>query len=409
MLRIGSFVLTEEEVAKRKAYLQITPDDERRLRDVHPVLKRHSREVIDRFYEFLLSHDHTRTMLSAPGLIDRLKGLQQRYFEELTGGVYDIGYFENRLKVGQAHERVGLSPEWYLGAYNQYLEIVTRVLGDELKGRAKDLVDHLASLTKVIHLDMSLALDAYIFTAQEKLERKNAALGEVNDQLQRTQRAKQQLTDMIVHDLQNPLAGLMAFLQVVKSRERLGPDELGALDEALHRCSDLSQMIMNVLSVSRAEAGRLETYIEDVDLSVVARDTLTAFELVASRDGRALKIEAASPVAARTDQALVRRMVANLVRNALRHTPPGTEVLVRADRTAGKARLSVIDTGPGIPPDVQPLLFERFGAPMLRERGLRVDSGLGLAFCKSAADALGIALRVQSDGKKGTMFTIEFQ
>jgi signal transduction histidine kinase len=168
-------------------------------------------------------------------------------------------------------------------------------------------------------------------------------------------------------------------------------------------------MIMNVLSVSRAEAGRLETYLEDVDLSAVARETLAAFELVASRDGRVLRIEADVPVPARTDQTLVRRMVANLVRNALRHTPPGTEVLVRADRTAGKARLSVIDTGPGIPPDVQPLLFERFGAPVLRERGLRVDSGLGLAFCKSAADALGVALRVQSDGRKGTTFVIEFQ
>jgi hypothetical protein len=116
MFAIGSFNLTEEEVRRRKDYLEITQEDEQRLRDMHAHLQAYSQEIADRFYEYLLSHPHTRAMLSAPGLIERLKQLQRTYFSELTAGKYDIEYFENRLKVGQTHDRVGLAPEWYLGA-----------------------------------------------------------------------------------------------------------------------------------------------------------------------------------------------------------------------------------------------------------------------------------------------------
>ncbi len=407
VFRIGNFILTQAEVDKRKAYLGITAADEQRLREAHPVLKTHAGEVIERFYDFLLSHDHTKRMLSAPGLIERLKGYQQTYFEELTAGDYGIAYFENRLRVGQTHERVGLSPEWYLGAYNQYLQIVLEILGREFGKRTKELILSITSLAKVIHLDMSLSLDAYIFSAQESLERKNVALEESYTREKKLREAKQQLTDMIVHDLQNPMAGLQAFLQVLSTRrERLEAGEREALDEALQRCSDLSQMVMNVLQVSRAEAGRLEIYTEDVDLTVIARSTLAMFEGVAKRDGRTLRVEAPATVPTRTDQALLRRMAANLVRNALRHTPAGTSVVIRAESGAGGAILSVIDDGPGIPPELHPLLFQPFGAPTLREHGLRVDSGLGLAFCKSAADAVGATLIVESDGKRGTRFSI---
>ncbi len=407
MFQIGDFILTQVEVDKRKAYLGINGDDERRLRDAHPILKTHAGEVIDRFYEYLLSHAHTRAMLSAPGLIDRLKGHQRKYFEELTAGVYDLAYFENRLRVGQTHERVGLSPEWYLGAYNQYLQIVLEILGREFAKRTKELILSVGSLAKVIHLDMSLALDAYIFSARASLEGRNAALAESHARQQKLQEAKQQLTDMIVHDLQNPMAGLQAFLQVLWTRrERLDESEREALDEALQRCTDLSQMVLNVLQVSRAEAGRLEVHTEDVDLSAIARSTLAMFDGVAKRDGRTLRVEAPPAVPARADETLLRRMAANLVRNALRHTVPGTTVVIRAESGPGTARLSVIDDGPGIPPELQPLLFQPFGAPMLREHGVRVDSGLGLAFCKSAADAMGATVTVESDGKKGTRFSI---
>lgn len=405
----GPVTLNPAEVERRKAYLEITPEDERRLREAHPLLQAHAGAIIDRFYDYLLAHEHTRGMLSEPGLVERLKKLQIRYFEELTSGTYDLAYFENRLRVGAAHNRVGLAPEWYLGAYTKYLHIVSEVLIRAFGRDYERFFQTLISLTKVINLDMSLALDAYIHGAQDSLQRQKVALEAANTQLRKLEAARHQLTDMIVHDLQNPLAGIAAFLKVLEPSEHLSPSIREALQEALRRCHDLSQMILNVLQVSRVEEGKLATYVEDVDLSRVASESVVAFKLAAEVDGRTVEAEVPPATPIRTDQSLVRRILYNLIKNGLRHTPKGTRVVVRVERpTGGGARLTVSDDGPGIAPAAQPLLFDRFGAPALRQAGLRVDSGLGLAFCRAAAEAVGASIRVESDGRSGTAFVVDF-
>jgi signal transduction histidine kinase len=405
----GPVALNPAEVERRKAYLEITPDDERLLREAHPLLQAHAGPIIDRFYDYLLAHEHTRRMLSEPGLVERLKKLQVRYFEELTSGTYDLTYFENRLRVGAAHNRVGLAPEWYLGAYTKYLHIVSEVLIRAFGRDYERFFQTLISLTKVINLDMSLALDAYIHGAQDSLHRQKVALEAANAQLRKLEASRHQLTDMIVHDLQNPLAGIAAFLKVLEPSEHLSPSIREALQEALRRCNDLSQMILNVLQVSRVEEGKLVTYVEDVDLARVASESVVAFKLAAEVDGRTVEAEVPPSAPIRTDQSLVRRILYNLIKNGLRHTPKGTRVVVRVERSAaGGARLTVCDDGPGIAPAAQPLLFDRFGAPALRQAGLRVDSGLGLAFCRAAAEAVGASIRVESDGRSGTAFIIDF-
>lgn len=386
-MKIGALEITEEEVRKRKAYLEITPDDERRLREAQPLLRGHAKAIIDRFYDYLLSHEHTRKILSDPGLLERLKGLQTTYFDELTAGVYDVAYFENRVKVGLAHHRFGLSPEWYLGAYVKYLHVVSDVLSAAFGRDYERYFQTTVSLTKIIYLDTGLALDAYYFAGQDEREQLH--------------RAKRQLTDMIVHDLQNPLAGITSFLQLLKGS--IAPSARAALDEALRRCDDLSAMIMNVLQISRAESGKLQTYIENVDLAQVAQESVQAFTPVAEAQGHPLSLEAGGAVVVRTDQTLLRRMLHNLLRNAIRHTPQGTRIRVRVEKTESGGRLIVSDDGPGIPRELQPKIFELFGGS-----GVRVDSGLGLAFCKVAAQALGTDITAESDGKKGTSFSIRF-
>lgn len=410
MYAIGSFELTEAEVFERKAYLEITSADEQRLRDAHPLLQQHADEIIERFYSYLLAHSHTRRILSEPGLLPRLKALQRKYFEELTSGEYGIEYFENRLRVGDAHHRIALSPEWYLGAYVKYLHIVSDVLGKAFSGDPDRFYQTMVSLTKVIYLDTGLALDAYHFRAQESLARQNVELENANREMQRLQAARQQLADMIVHDLQNPLAGIEAFLKSLEARpEGLSGSDREMVAEALRRCGDLSQMIANVLHISRAEAGRLETYIENVDLARLVREVALSSTLVAGVHGQTLACEAPEACVVRTDESLVRRMLLNLLRNAIRHTPRGTSVRLRLVPNEGQApRIRVEDDGPGIPPEVQPHLFEPYGTADLKKAGIRVDTGLGLAFCRVAARALGIGLAVESDGRKGSTFVLSF-
>lgn len=386
MFSIGSFTLTTAEVDRRKSYLELTPDDEKRLQDAHPVLTSQARDIIDRFYEYLLSHEYTRRILSAPGLVDRLKELQTAYFKELTSGKYDLAYFENRLRVGQTHYRIGLAPEWYMGAYVKFLHVASDVLSHALGRDYERFFQTIVSLTKVIYLDMGLALDAYHYSLQA---------------------AKQQLTDLIVHDLQNPLAGVMGVLQTLQGNEKLSSAELEALHEAVTRCNDLTGMIHNVLEISRAEVGKLKVFIEEMDASSLSKEAADAFRRQAEQQGRRIRVEVPPSAPVRTDQGLVSRILQNLLRNALRHTPAGTDVVIQVDATdLSTTTVSVKDSGPGIPVHVQALLFEPFGAAALRSAGVRVDTGLGLASCRIAARALGGDIVVQSDGQNGSTFTL---
>lgn len=402
--RVGSFVLSETEVTRRKRYFELAARDEELLREAHPLIATRQSEIVERFYDFLLSDAHTRAILSAPGLLERLKAMQTRYFVELTSGRYDVPYFENRLRVGLAHERVGLSPEWYLGAYKKYLEIVSDVLGTALRDAPDRLSPTLNALEKIIFLDMSLAIDAYVYSAQERLEGKATELQEANRELKRLDAEKRRLTDMIVHDLQNPLAGIVAFLQILETRpDGLTPDEDQSVHQALARCNDLSQLIMNVLQISRAEEGKLEVYLENVDLVEIGRETVSAFAAVAERSGREIWFSSSHQrLLHRIDQSLLRRILFNLVRNALRHTPAGTrvELVVRAGPPVS---IAVRDNGAGIPRELQHRIFEP-GA--LREAGVPVDSGLGLLFCKLASEALGMTLVVESEPGVGSCFVL---
>src|SRR6185295_10869077 len=127
----------------------------------------------------------------------------------------------------------------------------------------------------------------------------------------------------------------------------------------------------------------------------------------AEQDGRAIRVECPRELPIRSDQTLIRRILQNLLRNAIRHTPKGTPVVIRVGSDGGRALVSVIDEGPGIPSGVQQKLFEPFGAAALRGSGLRVDTGLGLPSCRVLAKALGADLRVESDGVRGSSFTLE--
>ena len=409
MFKIGSFVLTAGEVEKRKRYLEITADDENRLKSAHPRIQARAPEIADRFYEYLLGHEHTRKMLEAPGLLARLKELQGRYFLRLTSGEYTLEYFEDRLKVGQVHYRIGLSPEWYLGAYVKYLHIVSDVLSQAFVRDYEAFFQTVVSLTKVIYLDTGLALDAYHYSAEEGLEKRTVDLEKANRELKRVQVAKQQLTDLIVHDLQNPLSGITSVLQILAGDpEGLSQDKRDVIREALGRCDDLSQMIMNVLQISRAEKGELKTFIEEVDVHRLAHDVARTYESAAKLAGHHLMVDVASSVTVRTDERLVTRILQNLIRNAIRHTPPETKVVLRVESSeSGGVRLSVADNGPGIPLEIQALLFEPFNATVLRSIGRRVDTGLGLASCRAAARALGTEITVESDGTHGTTFAIQ--
>ena len=138
---------------QRLKFLGLTARDAELLRALRPLFEKHVAAVEDAFYDQLLGFPETAQLLRDHTTVERLKKLQRDYLLRITEGNFDDAYFADRLRIGRTHERVGLSPHWYLLAYNIYFKLLVPLIRD---------VETITALEKVFMLDASLAMDAYI-------------------------------------------------------------------------------------------------------------------------------------------------------------------------------------------------------------------------------------------------------
>jgi len=151
-----------EEIERRKAFLEFGEADVRLLKELHQHLQRLPRRFADAFYAHLLAFDETRAFLPDAQTVERLKRTQAAYFDSLTAGQYGPDYVHHRLRVGIAHQRIGLEPKWYIGAYSKYLSGLLPTLWECLQGEPQQFLDTCRALQKLVLFDMGLAIDTYI-------------------------------------------------------------------------------------------------------------------------------------------------------------------------------------------------------------------------------------------------------
>ena len=177
MNRLG---FTEQELASRRAYFQLTEEDLSRLVSLRPFAEKHNDAVVDAFYqELLLKHSESRLFFTDQSSLQRALSAQKRYFLELFSGTCDLDYVENRLKVGATHQRIGVAPKWYLGAYAHYLRLITtRLLAD--RGQSPETQELIRSIQKIIFFDMAIAIETYIAAGMDALARHQAAIRELS-------------------------------------------------------------------------------------------------------------------------------------------------------------------------------------------------------------------------------------
>ena len=154
--------MASSEREQRLKFLGLTQRDGQLLKALRPLFERHVVAIEDAFYDHLLSFPETARLLRDRSTVDRLKQLQRDYLIRITGGVYDDGYFEERVGIGRAHERVGLSPHWYLLAYSHYFRLISPLIRQHYAADRQHADDSILALEKVFMLDASLAMDAYI-------------------------------------------------------------------------------------------------------------------------------------------------------------------------------------------------------------------------------------------------------
>jgi PAS domain S-box-containing protein len=237
----------------------------------------------------------------------------------------------------------------------------------------------------------------------EGLEDSNRRLEEVNAQLEQASRLKSEFLANTSHELRTPLNGMIGFLQLVldgmcDSRD----EERDYLKQALQCSRHLLGLINDVLDIAKIEAGKLTLEIGRVSVRELFDDVYTVTHVQAAQKGIRLTFEAPSDPDAcvRADFGKIKQVLINLVGNSLKFTPKGT-ILVKAHAHVdlGHFMFEVIDTGIGIPPDRQKLIFEKFtqgdGSTTRRFGG----TGLGLAISRSLVELMGGIIGVESKGE----------
>ncbi len=212
--------LSPGEIERRKAFLELSGEDAELLRRLAPQLQVAQKRIIERFYAHLLRFDRTRALIPDDPTLARLEKTQSRYFGRLFEGDYGRAYGDDRLRVGRAHYRVGLEPEWYLGAYALYLRLLlpeVRRLSAGDWDRALPILD---AILKVVFLDVGLAIDAYRAADRRDLATTLASIGDavistdVAGRVTRMNRAAEALTGWpLAEALGRPLNEVFRILQ----------------------------------------------------------------------------------------------------------------------------------------------------------------------------------------------------
>jgi signal transduction histidine kinase len=226
------------------------------------------------------------------------------------------------------------------------------------------------------------------------------------DELRRLSALRADFVSLVSHELRSPMAAVIGAARTLQVRWRsLSPEQRDAfLALIADETNRLAALIGDVLDTSRIEAGTFSYSFSDVDLMRLVHDAVST--AAAGQDEVRVTARVPDPLPEiRGDRERLRQVLTNLIDNAVKYSPAGDEVQVRARPVDGTVQISVSDRGPGIPYDQQNLIFEKFGRAEVAG-GSKPGTGLGLFIARSIAEAHGGTLEVRSRPDAGATFVL---
>jgi PAS domain S-box-containing protein len=323
---------------------------------------------------------------------DSVEGMFGYTPEEVLGQTTDLLYFDRRI-TGERHEvynrlrRIGFHTGFAKGRRKNGsvlpLEIVTG-----------DLPEEPGAVILIRDITERKQAEDQLIQAKETTERANAALKEMVQM-------RDSLTNMIVHDLKSPLTAIAGYLELIGrySAARLDERDTGFLKEALRLTNKMAEMINTMLDLRRLESKEMPLQRESCDLKELAEEALRLIGPEAACTGIDVHIQPEG-LPAFCDRRVICRVLVNLLGNAVKFTPQGGSIRIAFTRSDSTVKVTVSDSGSGIPPEYHEKIFESF--TQVEARGS--STGLGLAFCKLAVEAHNGRIGVESQVSKGSTF-----
>ena len=239
----------------------------------------------------------------------------------------------------------------------------------------------------------------------DEFDRLSANLNEMLDRIQMLMEGLRQLSNDIAHDLRTPLTRLRQNLEGARRKATTVAEYQTLVDKAIAETDEILHTFGALLRIAQIEAGTRRAGFTEVDLSNVLQTIAETYAAVAEDHRQTLASRISDRVTVRGDRQLLTQMIANIVENALRHTPAGTRIEIELNQTPAGAVCTIADNGPGIPEDERPKVFRRFYR--LESGRAMPGNGLGLSLVAAVADLHKIAVEI-GDNRPGLRVTLRF-
>ncbi|MFO7706831.1 MAG: ATP-binding protein [Desulfobacterales bacterium] len=395
------------EAVKRQAMLESQAAGEKKifLQLVYPDGRLFSSSNMSYFQHIPVSAEAIRRMLEQGEPLfatvrspDRSHEIRVVYAMIGPGLVIHLGQaMEDLARVIDAFQRV-------FTVVMALLFILAAVIGWFMARRALSGVEHLSRTAQRIS-GGSLAERVPVRGREDEIDRLAVTFNQMLDRIQTLVTGIKEMTDNIAHDLKSPITRIRGQAELVLMRGGLREEYEAMAGSAVEECDRLLEMIDTMLFISRSEAGVTRPHYQELDLAAVVGDACRLFEALAEEKGIRLSCDTPKTLPMSGDTRLIQRMLANLLDNAIKYTPPGGRVSVSAQRDPPqRIVIDITDTGPGISAADLPHIFERFyrGDPSRTQTG----AGLGLSFARAVAHVHGGEIAVAGPPFGGSVFTI---
>jgi len=311
---------------------------------------------------------------------------QAEYLRSLVSGSYGEAYAESRRRIGWTHERIGLDPQWHLGTYGLYMELLLPLVHEYFRAEPAKAIRASIALSKLVILDMQLALDAYHETRHRKEVQKAEQLAAVGE-----------LAASIAHEVRNPFAGMKGALQVLHAELAIKPANREIVDELLAQIGRLENLVRDLLTFARPTA----LSVQPCDLNELLDRLLRVYKEEIDASGITVqRIYGPGTGSIEADPEQLEPVFLNLLHNAFQAMDDGGTLTVATQADSGAVRLSFCDTGKGIAAADLQRVFQPFFTT--KHRGSR----LGLPIGRKIVQAHGGMIEIASEPGRGTTVTL---
>lgn len=271
------FQIDAREQLQRKQFIELDERDIARLKKLLPLVEKHVDEIVDGFYLQMFKFEEARSYFKDERMLQGVKNAQRDYLLDLFRGNYDEAYFEKRLQIGVVHERIGLTPKWYIGGNSIFAGLIISLILRGF-GSSRGKLAAIKAVIKIMNLDQQLIIDTYIGSLLGKLSEKNTLetlLNEVRSTALVLGKSGEDILGTATQlagsaaETAASISQTTATVEEVRQTAQLSSQKAAAVSSSAQQAAEISQSGRQSAADVAAEMDHIREQMEDIAASMV--------------------------------------------------------------------------------------------------------------------------------------------